>query len=260
MVKYMGVDLSYCNTAIDYKKLKSGKIDGGKVKFAMLRTSYGYNKDKLLDKHYKGCKEAGIYVGAYHWLKAQNPSQAKQEAEWLCNLIKNYEFDYPIALDFEDENLFALGLTKEKYSAIIDAFMTVLQNNNYYVVLYTNPDTIKNRITETTFKKYDLWLAHWTHGNPPAQYGQTMWQFAAYGTGYEVSKGWATDVGEVSGSGGSIDVDVSYVGYASKIRKSNMNKQSKKVTIIGTKIIDEKNLEKETKKMQSLGFDVSINK
>ena len=25
MAKYMGVDLSYCNTAIDYKKLKSGK-------------------------------------------------------------------------------------------------------------------------------------------------------------------------------------------------------------------------------------------
>ena len=27
----------------------------------MLRTSYGCNKDKLLDKHYKGCKEVGIY-------------------------------------------------------------------------------------------------------------------------------------------------------------------------------------------------------
>ena len=41
MAKYAGVDISYCNGSVDYKTLKKAKIDGGTVKFAMLRTSYG---------------------------------------------------------------------------------------------------------------------------------------------------------------------------------------------------------------------------
>lgn len=230
MAKYMGVDLSYCNGGVDYKSLKKAKIDGGAVKFAMLRTSYGCNKDRLLDKHYKGCKTAGIYVGAYHWLRAQNVAQARQEAEWLVKLLRDYSFDYPIALDFEDGDLFAMKLSKEQYSAIVDAFMGVLERENYYVVLYTNPDTIRNRLTGSTLRKYDLWLAHWTHGKAPGQYGQTMWQFAAYGTAAEVRDGNATDIGTVSGSGGPIDCDVSYVGYAAQIRKAGKNVPFVKIT------------------------------
>ena len=42
-------------------------------------------------------------------------------------LLSNYSFDYPIALDFEDGDLFALKLSKEQYSAIVDAFMSVLE-------------------------------------------------------------------------------------------------------------------------------------
>ena len=258
MAKYMGVDLSYHNTAVDYKKLKAGKIDGGKVKFAMLRTSYGCKKDTLLDKHYTGCKKAGIYVGAYHWLRAQNPAQARQEAQWLVDLLKDYQFDYPIALDFEDNELFALKLSKEQYSAIIDAFMAVLQAANYYVVLYTNPDTIRNRITEATLRKYDLWLAHWTHGKPPEKYGQTMWQYAAYGTEYAVSQGWATDVGTVDGSGGAIDVDISYVGYAAKIRKLGMNKPVRRFNVTGTKTVTADKLDALEKALDKLGCSVIV--
>ena len=254
MAKYMGVDLSYCNANVDYKKLKAGKIDGGAVKFAMLRTSIGCKKDTLLDKHYAGCNSAGIYVGAYHWLKAQNLTQAKQEAEWLCNLLKGYSFDYPIALDFEDSALFGLKLSKEKYSAIIDTFMSVLEQNNYYVVLYTNPDSIANRITAATLKKYDLWLAHWTHGKAAAQYGQTMWQYASYGTAADVNKGNATDVGTVAGSGGPIDVDISYVGYASKIKK--LGKNTPLITVTATKNVTSAELSKVKAQLTSLGFTV----
>nr|DAY55159.1 MAG TPA: hypothetical protein [Caudoviricetes sp.] len=255
MAKYAGVDISYCNGSVDYKTLKKAKIDGGTVKFAMLRTSYGCNKDKLLDKHYNGCKAAGLYVGAYHWLRAQNVAQARQEAQWLVKLLSNYSFDYPIALDFEDGDLFALKLSKEQYSAIVDAFMSVLEKANYYVVLYTNPDTIRNRLTSSTLRKYDLWLAHWTHGKTPGQYGQTMWQYAAYGTSSQVKEGNATDVGVVSGSGGPIDVDISYIGYASKIKK--LGKNQPLVTITATKAVKASELENTKKQLEKLGFTIS---
>lgn len=255
MAKYMGVDVSYCNGSIDYKALKAAKIDGGAVKFAMLRTSIGCRKDTLLDKHYAGFRGAGLTnLGAYHWLKAQNVAQAKQEAEWLVKLLHNYEFTYPIALDFEDGNLFALKLSKEQYSAIVEAFMGVLEKANYYVVLYTNPDTIRNRLNGSTLRKYDLWLAHWTHGRPAQEYGQTMWQYAAYGTAAQVREGNATDIGSVSGSGGPIDVDVSYVGYAAKIKKLGKNQPLVKVTAV--KSVRSGELAGTKKQLKKLGFTV----
>lgn len=255
MSKYAGVDLSRHNTNIDYKQLKAARIDGRAVKFAMLRSSYGCSKDELFDKHYRDCKAVGLYVGAYHWLRAQNPAQAKQEAEWLCKMLRDYELDYPLALDFEDENLFALSLTKEQYSAIVDAFMVVLERANYYMILYTNPDTIRNRLTAETLRKYDLWLAHWTHGKSPAQYGQTMWQYASYGTAADVASGYATDVGSVKGSGGPIDVNLSYVGYAAKIRKLRKNQPMYIVT--ATKSVAAGEVENAKAQAAKLGFAVS---
>lgn len=255
MAKYIGVDVSCWNGSIDYKALSSAKIDGGAVKFAMLHTSIGCRKDTLLDRHYAGFRNAGLKnLGAYHWLKAQNVAQAKQEAEWLVKLLRNYEFTYPIALDFEDGDLFALKLTKEQYSAIVEAFMGVLGRANYYVVLYTNPDTVRNRLNSSTLRKYDLWLAHWTHGKAPGQYGQTMWQYAAYGTAAQVKEGNATDIGTVSGSGGPIDVDVSYVGYVAKIKKLGKNQPLIKVTAVKSVLSGE--LSGTKKQLERLGFTV----
>lgn len=256
MAQYAGVDLSFWNDKVDYKALKAGKIGGKTMKFAMLRTSYGCSKDTLLDKHYKGCKEAGLYVGAYHWLRAQNIAQAKQEAKWLIKLLAGYEWDYPIALDFEDGALFALNLSKERYSAIIDAFMAELEAANYYVMLYTNPDSIRHRITAETLKKYDLWLAHWTHGAAPMAAGQMMWQYAAFGTANDVENGNATDIGTVAGANGPIDVDWAYVGYAKLIREQGKNKPVKSYVVTASKTVTADKIAQTEAPLKALGFTV----
>ena len=232
-----GVDMSVYQTEVDYKALKAGKIGNAPVKFAMLRSSIGYSKDVMFDTHYNGCKDAGIYVGVYHWLVAQNVTQARKEAQWLVNLLKDYEIDYPVALDLEDPDLFALGLSKEKYTAIVHAFMGVLRDANYYTILYTNPDTLDNRLLPDVRGTYDLWLAHWVKA--PAKYGQTMWQYAAFGTAEDVEKQWATAVGEVPGLKMPCDVNWCYVGYARKIRELGMNKpyvENIPTVVIATKL------------------------
>lgn len=261
--KYAGVDLSYANANVDYKQLAAGSLEGCRVKFAMLRFSYGCNKDKLFTKHYNGCKAAGLYVGAYHWLRAQTPAAAKAEAEWLVKQLEAYSIDYPIALDFEDSDLFALKLTKAQYTAIVDAFMSVLQAANYYVILYTNPDTIQNRLNADVLKRYDLWLAHWT--TKPADYGQTMWQYAALGTAADVKAKRATRVGTVQGAGGPCDVNWCYIGYAAKIKAAGKNckkLQTKEpaavnYAVIASKIAIKNDLQKITAQLKAQGFTVN---
>lgn len=261
--KYAGVDLSYANANVDYAKLAAGSLEGCKLKFAMLRFSYGTNKDKLFTKHYNGCKSAGLYVGVYHWLRAQTPSAAKAEAEWLVQQLAKYSIDYPIALDFEDSDLFALKLSKSQYTAIVDSFMSVLLAANYYVILYTNPDTISNRLNSDILERYDLWLAHWT--TKPADYEQTMWQYAALGTASDVKAKRATRVGTVSGAGGPCDVDWSYVGYAAKIKvegKNHKKLQTNEPTavnyaVIASKIATKNDLHKITAQLKAQGFTVN---
>ena len=228
-IKIAGVDMSKWQVNVDYKALAAGKIGGYPVEFAMLRMGYGKSKDKLFDKHYSGCKAADIKVGCYHWIRAQNIVDAKAEAQWLAGQLKPYRFEYPIAMDFEDAELFALKLSKAKYTAIVDAFAKVLQDAGYRVILYTNPDTLENRLNDDILDRYDLWLAHWV--KTPADYGQKMWQYAALGTLAQVKAGQATAVGMVQGVNGPCDVNWCYVDYAAT--RSN---DSTATVIVGTKI------------------------
>ena len=194
-------------------------------------------------------------VGAYHWLRAQNVAQAREEAQWIVEQLAPYQLDYPVALDFEDGALLALKLTKEQYTAIVNAFMSVLEKANYYVLLYTNPDCLENRLQISVRKKYDIWLAHWTA--KPRDYGQTMWQYAALGTAEEVRKGNATAVGTVEGANGPCDVDWCYVGYAAKIRKLGKNKPVERYTVTGSKTVTAGQLAQTEGQLKALGFEVT---
>ena len=248
--------MSHCQNNVDYRALKAGKIGGKAVKFAMLRFSYGMSRDTVFDTHYNGCKSAGIYVGVYHWLKAQNVAEARKEAQWLVEKLKSYNIDYPVALDFEDEKLLALKLTKAQYTAIVTAFMDVLEKANYYVILYTNPDCLENRLKVSMRTKYDIWLAHWV--NNPANYGQTMWQYAALGTAAQVNARQATKVGTVEGANGPCDVNWAYVGYAAKIRKLGKNKPVTRYKVTGAKTVELRELNQAQGQLKALGFEVSV--
>lgn len=251
--KYAGVDLSYCQTGVDYAKLKSGAIKGYPIKFAMLRLGYGTSKDTMFDTHYKGCKAAGIYVGVYQWSRATNLTQARAEAKWAVEQLKNYKIDYPIAMDFEDAKVLAKGLTKAQYTAICKAYLSTLKQNNYYPMLYTGKYIIQDYLNLDDLKEFDLWLAQYTSEGYQAQLGQTMWQFNVAGhPSWDYAK-----VGSVSGVPGQCDCDWSYIGYAAKIKKLNMNIPIKKFKITATKTVSESEKQSTIDPLKKSGFAVS---
>lgn len=256
-VKYAGVDLSYANADVDYKALSAGTINGYKVKFAMLRLGHGINKDSLFDKHYKGCKEAGIYVGAYHWTYATNLTEARAEADWAVSELANYEIDYPIALDFEDEkNVLSKGLTKAQYTAICRTYLEKLRKANYYPMLYCNPSTIDTYLNIEDLSAYDLWLAQYTSEGYQRQFGQGMWQFTVAGnTALDYGK-----VGAVPGVKGQCDCDWAYIGYAAKIKSLGMNRPAVNYKVTGTKTVAGDKLAETQEQLSALGFEVTAEK
>lgn len=236
VTKYAGVDLSYCQQNVDYKALKKGLIKDKPVKFAMLRIGYGTKKDSMFDIHYAGCKKAGIHVGVYQYSIAKNVAEAREEARWLLNELRNYQIDYPIAFDFEDYSVFQLGLSTAQYTAIVKNWLDIVKKANYYPILYAGKYVINDHINRDAIKDYDIWLAQYTSEGNEAKLGQTMWQFSVAGSKlHDYAK-----QGSVAGVIGECDINWSYVGYASKIKKLGMNKTNRKIfKIEASKIVED---------------------
>lgn len=254
--KYAGVDLSYANVNVDYKALKAGSINGYKVKFAMLRLGHGTQKDMLFDKHYKGCKDAGIYVGVYHWTYATNLTEARAEADWAIKELAGCDIDYPIAFDFEDKNVLAAGLTKAQYTAICKAYMDRIKAANYYPMLYCSPNTIDTYLNIAELFPYDLWLAQYTSEGYQRDFGQGMWQFSVAGHP-------TLDYGRiraVTGVKGQCDCNWAYIGYAAKIKKLGMNKPVVSYKVTGTKTVTKDKLPEAQGQLKALGFSVTAEK
>lgn len=190
-----GVDISYCQSGLDYQKLKS---DG--IKFAIIRASVtgtGSHKqfvDNLLNRHVNGCISQGIDIGYYHYSCAVSVAEAKKEAAFIVEQIKQYPLpSYPVFFDAEESQIANLG--KEAATNIALAFIDEVERLGYPSGIYANPSWIENYLEKDRILGHkDLWLAHWV--SEPRQYGQKLWQ-----SGLRYSAGM------------QIDADYCYVDY-----------------------------------------------
>lgn len=190
-----GVDISYCQSGLDYSKLKA---DG--IKFAIIRASctgtgsHKQSTDTRLNRHVNGCISQGIDYGYYHYSCARSVEEAKQEARYCVEQIKKYPLPtYPVFFDAEEMQIANLG--KKVATDIALAFVDEVERLGYPGGIYANPSWIENYLDKTRILgKKDLWLAHWVKS--PRQYGQQLWQ-----SGLRYSAGM------------QIDADVCYVDY-----------------------------------------------
>lgn len=180
-----GIDVSYHNGTINWKKVKKAGIS-----FAMIRLGYGTKKggivDKQLDYNYKNAKKNGIKIGLYLYSYADNNKEAKNEAKFTYKMLKSYgDVDYPIAFDFENGYR-----NKRKYKKsntnIIKTYCDYLENKGYDTSVYSYMDFLKYSVYYKKISDYGVWLARWTHntknfydgGIPNVQ----MWQYSDRGT------------------------------------------------------------------------------
>lgn len=194
-LKINGVDISYCQSGLNYEKLKA---DG--IKFAIVRasvtgtSSHKQFVDTLLNRHVNGCLDQGIDYGFYHYSCAVSVEGAKREAQFCVEQIKRYPLPtYPVFFDAEEGQIADLG--KKKATDIALAFIDEVERLGYPSGIYANPSWVETYLEKDRILGHkDLWLAHWV--KTPRQYGQKLWQ-----SGLRYSAGMA------------IDADVCYVDY-----------------------------------------------
>lgn len=231
MEKIFGIDISSYQGDIDFKKVK----DEG-VNFVIIRAGYtGYSDgvskkiDDYFEKHYKSAKENNLDVGAYWFSRATSYDQGKSEAEFMYNnCLKNKRFEYPIAMDVED-NYYQSKVSKDKITEAIKGFCDYLENKGYYVCIYANSNWFNNYIDTDKLSKYDKWIASWGY-NKPNYPNCGIWQF-----GGETNRIRSNKI-----AGIIVDQDYAYYDYPSIIKDKKLNGYNKLKSIdeIAKEVID----------------------
>lgn len=188
MSQIKAIDVSYCQSGVDYKKVKSSGIGA-----VLIRAGYGretYQKDSQFETHYRNAKANGLLVGAYWYSYANSVEDAKREAKACLACINGKKFDYPIYYDMEE--LWQTQLGKALCTAMAKAFCETIVAAGYKAGVYANLNWFNNYLDYATLKKsYSIWLAQWA-----SSYSKDcdIWQYS--------------DCGKINGISGNVDLDL----------------------------------------------------
>lgn len=194
-----GIDVSKFQGDIDWQKV----ADSG-VEYAMIRVGLrGYETGKIVsDENYEaniqGALDAGIEVGVYFFTQAVTPAEAREEAEYVLNLIEGYNITYPVAIDVEDlynDRARSYNQSKESRTECAIAFMDAVRTAGYNPAIYGNLHTFTRLVNVEKLGDYDKW-------------------FALYDTSiyfpYEISVWQYSDKGRIDGIEGDVDLNITF--------------------------------------------------
>ena len=203
--KVYGIDVSYYQGNIDWKKVKNSGVE-----FVIIRVGYrGYGsagtlvEDPKFKTYLDGATKAGLKVGVYFYTQAITTAEAKAEAKFVLDRIKGYSLQMPVyydieSVDYDTGRLDSAGLSKAQKTALCTAFCDTIIKSGYSAGVYANYTWLNYYIDGAGLgRKYPIWLAHYT-SNTNYDQRMDMWQYSGSGT--------------VSGISAYTDVNVWYSG------------------------------------------------
>lgn len=207
-MKIRGIDVSYCQTKVDWQKVKEEGI-----RFAMVRVGYCMNDgalkvDRMFKSHMEGAVAAGLDVGVYLYSYATSPSAAKKAAQQVLKAVEPYRLTYPIALDMEYDDEYIKN-SKENNTAIAAAFLREMEKGGYYAMLYCSKDFLDSYLMPERLTAFDKWIAQY-NSKCTSKYAHGIWQYSGSG--------------KVRGVAEKVDLDVAYKDYPRIIRRAKLNK------------------------------------
>jgi GH25 family lysozyme M1 (1,4-beta-N-acetylmuramidase) len=193
---------------VDYKKLKAAGVN-----FVIIRAGYGNalaypgQYDPMFESHYKNAKAAGLHVGAYWYVYANNADAMRQEAKSFLKAIKGKQFDYPVFFDIEDRA--QKWMTKSQMTAMVNAGCEIMEKAGYWVGIYSFISMLNAQFEKSICDRYSLWVAQWDVSRCTYNGSVNIWQ--------------NTDKAAYNGYKGRLDGDISYEDYPARIKAAGKN-------------------------------------
>ncbi len=193
----LGIDVSYHQGAIDWEK-----VAGDGIQFAMIRAGgryYGSGtlfEDTQFRANIQGALDAGLDVGVYFFSQAITSDEAREEANFLLDLLEDYDFTGPVVFDWENityDTARTDGLDRATVTAMADAFCQTVEQAGHSPMIYFNQYIGYLLYDLEGVVQYPFWLAQYS-ATPGFYYDFQMWQY--------------TDAGRVDGVTGKVDLNL----------------------------------------------------
>lgn len=202
-----GIDVSHWQNDIDWNAVKA---DG--IEFAIIKaggSDSGFYTDSKFRINYAEAKAAGIAVGAYYFVGkyCKSYEDGVADAKRFIATISGMQFEYPVYIDYEAPD----ASDKESNTEACIGFCKTMEDNGYYVGIYASEISgFRDRLDDSKLQSYSHWVAR--YGNKPTTIPENVfgiWQYSSKGS--------------VAGISGNVDMDISYVGFPSIIKKAGLN-------------------------------------
>lgn len=208
----MGIDVARYQGTIDWQEVSRAGID-----FAIVRLGYRGIEDGEITPDPNGrynlqeAAKAQIPLGVYFFSTAVTPEEAREEADWVAEVIAGYPITYPVVYDcenFNNSNSRQYHMTKSERTDVALAFLESIEKHGYEGMFYASKvDMEQEKSWEITRieEDYKIWVAQY----PAVPYPETressysgkhhMWQYSMDGS--------------VPGVRQSVDLNIAYFGY-----------------------------------------------
>ena len=131
----------------------------------------------------EGAKKAGIKTGVYMFSEAINEEEAREEAKFVLERIKDYDIELPVVLDIEDiagEEGRNEALSKEELTRVCRVFFDEVKKEGYNTMLYGNIKCLVTMVDLKELKDIDIWYAFY-NDDIYIPYEVAGWQYASDG-------------------------------------------------------------------------------
>lgn len=196
-----GIDVSYHQGDIDWKKVKDAGYD-----FAFIRIAYrGYgedgqlNADRMALANIEEAQATGMDVGVYVFSQAVNEEEAEEEAGFVLDQLQGRTLELPIVYDSElirDDEARTDSVTGEQFTANTIAFCERIKEAGYQPMIYSNMVWEADLYDLGKLQSYPIWYADYEQ-IPQTPYAFRFWQYSEKGT--------------VDGISGDVDLDVEFI-------------------------------------------------
>lgn len=216
-----GIDVSYAQGNIDWKKVKKSGVD-----FVFIRAGFRsiedgkLHTDETFAANMEGADKAGLMVGAYFYSQAVNAKEAAKEAEYVLKLIEPYRLTLPVVMDYEfypdgrlEKAYYKKEFSQEHMNKVAKSFCDTVEKEGYESMVYANYDFLVHYLDgESLGERTGIWLAHY-NSSTSYPYHYRFWQ--------------CTDSSRVPGIETNVDKDFWYLKPDGLIRSSSRNLSSR---------------------------------
>lgn len=173
-----GIDVSWWQgggkgstaSKINWKKMHAAGADFAFVRAASRDTADGsIYEDTTASAHINGAQANKMNVGLYIFSQAVNSNEAVEEADYVLNLIDQYDWDIdmPIIIDREagrmTKRLTKAKLSKAKETAVVQAFADEITSAGYKAGVYASYSWYRDKMNADDLEDCAIWLARYNN-------------------------------------------------------------------------------------------------